>query len=75
MNLDDTRSLTEQIKAEVRKAIVGQDAVIDMMLTSLLAGGHILLEGVPGTAKTLLAQKLRRDARAATSAASSSRPT
>jgi MoxR-like ATPase len=55
VNLDDTRSLTEQIKAEVRKAIVGQDAAIDMMLTSLLAGGHILLEGVPGTAKTLLA--------------------
>jgi len=48
--------LTEEIKAEVHKAIVGQDAAIDMMLTSLLAGGHILLEGVPGTAKTLLAQ-------------------
>jgi MoxR-like ATPase len=56
VNLDDTRSLTEQIKAEVRKVIIGQDAVVDMMLTSLLAGGHILLEGVPGTAKTLLAQ-------------------
>ena len=56
MNLDDTRSLTEAIKTEVHKAIVGQDAAIDMMLTSLLAGGHILLEGVPGTAKTLLAQ-------------------
>ena len=56
MNLDHTRSLTEEIKTEVRKAIVGQDAAIDMMLTSLLAGGHILLEGVPGTAKTLLAQ-------------------
>jgi len=46
----------EAIRAEVRKAIVGQDAAIDMMLISLLAGGHILLEGVPGTAKTLLAQ-------------------
>jgi len=40
----------------VRKAVVGQDEVIDLMLTSLLVGGHILLEGVPGTAKTLLAQ-------------------
>ncbi|HJZ94912.1 MAG TPA: MoxR family ATPase [Candidatus Solibacter sp.] len=48
--------MTDEIKAEVRKAIVGQDAAIEMMLTSLLAGGHILLEGVPGTAKTLLAQ-------------------
>ena len=56
MNLEHTRSLTEEIKTEVHKAIVGQDAAIDMMLTSLLAGGHILLEGVPGTAKTLLAQ-------------------
>ena len=36
--------------------MVGQDDVIDLMLTSLLAGGHILLEGVPGTAKTLMAQ-------------------
>jgi len=36
--------------------VVGQDDVIDLMLTSLLAGGHILLEGVPGTAKTLMAQ-------------------
>ena len=40
----------------MRKAVVGQDEVIDLMLTSLLVGGHILLEGVPGTAKTLLAQ-------------------
>ena len=56
MDLEQTRSLTEEIKTEVRKVVVGQDAIIDMMLTSLLAGGHILLEGVPGTAKTLLAQ-------------------
>ena len=56
VNLEATRSLTKEIKAEVRKAIIGQDGAIDLMLTSLLAGGHILLEGVPGTAKTLLAQ-------------------
>ncbi len=36
--------------------MVGQDDVINLMLTSLLVGGHILIEGVPGTAKTLLAQ-------------------
>ena len=40
----------------MRKAVVGQDEVIELMLTSLLVGGHILLEGVPGTAKTLLTQ-------------------
>jgi MoxR-like ATPase len=56
VNLEHTRSLTEEIKSEVRKVIVGQDGAIGMMLTSLLAGGHVLLEGVPGTAKTLLAQ-------------------
>jgi MoxR-like ATPase len=48
--------LTETIRTEIGKAVVGQDDVIDLMLTSLLVNGHILLEGVPGTAKTLLAQ-------------------
>ena len=56
MTLDQIRSLTEEIRGEVRKAIVGQESAIGLMLTSLLSGGHILLEGVPGTAKTLLAQ-------------------
>ena len=45
--------------SEVRKAVVGQDEVIELMLTSLLVGGHVLLEGVPGTAKTLLARSVR----------------
>ena len=40
----------------MRKAVVGQDEVIDLLLTSLLVGGHVLLEGVPGTAKTLITQ-------------------
>ncbi len=48
--------MTEAIRSEIGKAVVGQDDVIDLMLTSLLVNGHILLEGVPGTAKTLLAQ-------------------
>ena len=56
MNLADVRSRADALKAEVRKAIVGQDDAIDLMLASLLVGGHILLEGVPGTAKTLLTQ-------------------
>jgi MoxR-like ATPase len=54
MDVHDIRAITEAVRGEVRKAVVGQDAVIDLMLTSLLVGGHILLEGVPGTAKTLL---------------------
>src|ERR1700757_5450438 len=56
MDLSHLHAITERIRAEVRKAVVGQDEVIDFLLTSLLAGGHILLEGVPGTAKTLLTQ-------------------
>jgi MoxR-like ATPase len=58
MEIREIHALTEAIRNEVRKAVIGQDDVIDLMLTSLLVGGHILLEGVPGTAKTLLAQSL-----------------
>ncbi len=56
MELDEIRQTAENLRTEVRKAIVGQDEVVELMLTSLLVGGHILLEGVPGTAKTLLAR-------------------
>src|SRR5579859_5170930 len=55
MDLQDIRNVAESLRTEVRKAIVGQDEVVELMLTSLLVGGHVLLEGVPGTAKTLLA--------------------
>jgi MoxR-like ATPase len=41
------------ILGEVRKAVVGQDEVVELILVGLLAGGHVLLEGVPGVAKTL----------------------
>jgi MoxR-like ATPase len=48
------QALAERLREQVRKAVVGQDDALDLMLTGLFAGGHILLEGVPGTAKTLL---------------------
>jgi MoxR-like ATPase len=54
MDVQDIRAVAEGMRGEIRKAVVGQGEVIDLMLTSLLAGGHILLEGVPGTAKTLI---------------------
>src|SRR5579863_7069284 len=54
MDVQAIRTITEGVRGEVRKAVVGQDAIIDLLLTSLLVGGHILIEGVPGTAKTLL---------------------
>jgi len=56
MDLEQVKIITEGIRGEVRKVVVGQDGVIDLLLTSMLCGGHILLEGVPGTAKTLLTQ-------------------
>ncbi len=49
-----------EIRAEIGKVIVGQDHVIDLLLIGLLADGHILLEGVPGVAKTLAAKLLAR---------------
>ncbi|MGI8588921.1 MAG: AAA family ATPase [Chloroflexia bacterium] len=50
--------LYSAIDRERRKVIVGQDATFDMLVTALLAGGHVLLEGVPGVAKTLMARTL-----------------
>ena len=52
--------IVENLKSEVRKAIVGQDQVIDQVLIALLTEGHALIEGVPGTAKTLLVKVLAR---------------
>ncbi|MDI9537777.1 MAG: MoxR family ATPase [Bacteroidota bacterium] len=49
-----------RIRNEISKVIVGQERVLDMMLTALLANGHVLLEGVPGVAKTLMAKLLAR---------------
>ncbi|WP_172438972.1 AAA family ATPase [Porphyrobacter sp. TH134] len=55
MTLDHVRSLADAIRAEIAKAIVGQDDMVDMLLVALLSEGHVLLEGPPGTAKTFLA--------------------
>ena len=47
-----------QLRAEIGKAVIGQEEVIEAVLAALLAGGHCLLQGVPGLAKTLLVQSL-----------------
>jgi len=48
------------VRAEVGKAFIGQEAVLDQILIALLAGGHVLIEGVPGLGKTLLVRALSR---------------
>ena len=47
-----------KIKQQVSQVIVGQDATIEQLLIAMLAGGHCLLEGVPGLAKTLMVRSL-----------------
>ncbi|MBS1556235.1 MAG: MoxR family ATPase [Bacteroidetes bacterium] len=49
-----------RIKQEIAKVIVGQDAMIDQLLVAILADGHVLIEGVPGVAKTLTAKLLSK---------------
>ncbi|MEO5867934.1 MAG: MoxR family ATPase [Sphingomonas sp.] len=55
MTVEDVRALAQEIRDEVGKAVVGQEETVEMMLVALFAGGHILLGGPPGTAKTLVA--------------------
>jgi MoxR-like ATPase len=57
MHSDPRQALTA-VRAEVAKAVVGQDQVVTGLLIALVADGHVLLEGVPGVAKTLLARTL-----------------
>jgi len=54
VNVDEVQQLATAIRSEIAKAVVGQEASVELMLVALFAGGHILLEGPPGTAKTLL---------------------
>jgi len=54
----DARTTSEAVLFEIRRVIVGQDAMLERVLVALLAGGHLLLEGVPGLAKTLTIKTL-----------------
>ncbi|MEY2631044.1 MAG: hypothetical protein RLZZ469_1942 [Bacteroidota bacterium] len=56
LNLEPLRASIDKIKAEMETVIVGQHKMIDQLLVSILANGHVLIEGVPGVAKTLTAK-------------------
>src|SRR5262245_2971674 len=55
-DLDGIRQATARLREQVHRVVVGHDQAIELMLVALLSEGHVLLEGVPGTAKTLLAR-------------------
>jgi len=50
----------EQLRRQIAQVVVGQTDTVDLLLTAILAGGHVLIEGVPGVAKTLLARLIAR---------------
>ncbi len=58
--LAETLEIVARMRSEIRKVVLGQDEVIDMVLTAFLASGHVLVEGVPGLGKTMLVLALSR---------------
>ncbi len=56
INLEDLRNKTSEIKQAIEKVVIGQGEMLDQLMIALLSGGHILIEGVPGIAKTLTAK-------------------
>lgn len=58
--LEDLRQKAQEIRQEIAKIIVGQQEMVDLLLTAILSNGHILIEGVPGVAKTMTAKILSR---------------
>lgn len=59
-DIDLLTSRVNDVKREVAKAVVGQEATVDLILAAIFTGGHILLEGVPGIAKTLTAKLIAK---------------
>jgi len=59
-SLQRAAELAQRLRSEISKVFIGQPAVVEQVLAALLAGGHMLIEGVPGLGKTLLVQALAR---------------
>ncbi len=60
INLEELKTAVDRIKSELGKIIIGQQDFIELLLTALFADGHVLIEGVPGIAKTLTAKLLAK---------------
>jgi MoxR-like ATPase len=60
VDLSELQNAAQNIRAEIAKAIVGQEKMVNLLLVALLADGHILIEGMPGVAKTLTAKLLAK---------------
>jgi MoxR-like ATPase len=60
LNLEELRSAVNKIRAEASKVIIGQTDMIDLLIAATLARGHVLIEGVPGIAKTMTARILTK---------------
>ena len=60
IDMTELRESLEKIKAEIGKVIVGQESMIEHLLAALLSNGHVLIEGVPGVAKTITAKLLAK---------------
>jgi len=60
MELKNIQQMAQRIKDNIQKVIVGKDEVIDLLLISLIASGHVLIEDVPGMGKTLLAKAMAK---------------
>ncbi|MCU0444803.1 MAG: MoxR family ATPase [Microscillaceae bacterium] len=60
IDLSELQNAVQNIQAEVAKVIVGQEKMIELLLAALLADGHVLIEGIPGVAKTLTAKLIAK---------------
>lgn len=60
MQLDDVRALARRLRDDMQRVVFGQERAVSLLITALLAEGHVLFEGVPGTAKTLTARSFAR---------------
>ena len=65
MQYQEIQPLAAKVRENVRRVIIGNETQIDLILTAVVAGGHVLLEDVPGTGKTVLARSLSQSLRCA----------